>query len=187
MGTTADKLNLLLNSKADIKAALVEKGQTVSDVFSEYGDKIRAIQTGVELPALSNPASASEIGEGYEAINAAGERMVGTGELAVSLAPELTAQDTLIADIMAALEGKMVPSFKAICFSINGTYYPAEEGMTWAEWVESDYNTGGYYEEGTNIYHSAKAYVTYNGLLVVASESIVPNGAYTLSGGGSSD
>lgn len=61
---------------------------------------------GVKLPALSNPASASEIGEGYDAINAAGERVIGTGELAVNLNPELTAQDALIANIMTTLEGK---------------------------------------------------------------------------------
>ena len=46
MSTTADKLNLLLNTKADIKNALIEKGQEVSDVFSTYPDKIRAIKTG---------------------------------------------------------------------------------------------------------------------------------------------
>lgn len=46
MSTTAEKLNLLLNSKKDIKAAIIEKGQTVTDVFSTYADKIRAIQTG---------------------------------------------------------------------------------------------------------------------------------------------
>lgn len=45
MGTTADKLNLLLQTKADIKAALIEKGQTVDDntPFSAYANKIREI------------------------------------------------------------------------------------------------------------------------------------------------
>lgn len=54
MGTTADKLNKLLNTKADIKAAIVEKGQSVaaSDRFSSYGDKIRAIDTAT-TPAIS--------------------------------------------------------------------------------------------------------------------------------------
>lgn len=46
MGTTADKLNLLLNSKKDIKAALTEMGRAPSDVFSTYADEIRAIQSG---------------------------------------------------------------------------------------------------------------------------------------------
>lgn len=49
MGTTADKLNLLLNTKADIKSALTEKGQNPGDVFSEYADKIRAIEPASDL------------------------------------------------------------------------------------------------------------------------------------------
>lgn len=44
MGTTADKLNLLRSSKADIKAALTEKGLTVSDKLSTYADNIRSIK-----------------------------------------------------------------------------------------------------------------------------------------------
>ena len=31
-----------------------------------------------------------------------------------------------------------------ISFTIDGTSYQAEEGMTCLEWVNSDYNTGGY-------------------------------------------
>lgn len=44
--TTADKLAKLQDTKADIKAALAEKGQIVGDVFSTYGDAVRAIETG---------------------------------------------------------------------------------------------------------------------------------------------
>lgn len=47
MGTTAEKLNLVLKSKNDIKAALIERGQTVSDVFSSYADAVRAIKATV--------------------------------------------------------------------------------------------------------------------------------------------
>jgi hypothetical protein len=32
-----------------------------------------------------------------------------------------------------------------ITFTIEGTEYQAEEGMTWEEWCESKYNTGGFY------------------------------------------
>ena len=44
-GTSADKLNKLKQTKADIKAAIREKGQAVSDddTFASYADKIRAI------------------------------------------------------------------------------------------------------------------------------------------------
>ena len=49
MGTIADKLQKLLNSKEAIKTAIEEKGQTVPDTapLSAYADKIRAIQTGM--------------------------------------------------------------------------------------------------------------------------------------------
>lgn len=43
MGTTADKLKKLMETKAAIKAALVEKGQNPSNVFSTYAGNIIAI------------------------------------------------------------------------------------------------------------------------------------------------
>lgn len=45
-GTTTDKLERLMQTKADIKSALIEKGQTPGDVFSEYPDMVRAISGG---------------------------------------------------------------------------------------------------------------------------------------------
>lgn len=47
MGTTADKLNKILESKAAIKAAIEAKGVTdVGDVLAEYPDKIASISGG---------------------------------------------------------------------------------------------------------------------------------------------
>lgn len=53
MGTTADKLNKVLSTKADIKSAIIEKGVAVSDsdTFASYGDKIRSIKSGSTLPS----------------------------------------------------------------------------------------------------------------------------------------
>ena len=46
MGTTAEKLQAILNSKADIKAAIESKDVTVGDApLDEYGDKIRSINS----------------------------------------------------------------------------------------------------------------------------------------------
>lgn len=47
MGTVKDKLNKLLSTKADIGAAITEKGQVVadSDTFASYANKILAIET----------------------------------------------------------------------------------------------------------------------------------------------
>lgn len=62
--TTADKLALLEATKADLKAALAEKGQTVGDVFSTYPAAVRAIETGggsVTITIGTNNADSSYI------------------------------------------------------------------------------------------------------------------------------
>lgn len=56
MGTVDEKLSKLLGTKADIKAAIIEKGQEAGDVFSSYADKIRAIETGI-TPDISIDAN----------------------------------------------------------------------------------------------------------------------------------
>ena len=87
MGTIADKLNLLLNTKAAIKAAIIGKGQTVgdSDSFSAYPAKIQAIETGIQLPTLTNPGTAADLLAGKELIDQDGNPLTGT-------MPSLTAQ-----------------------------------------------------------------------------------------------
>lgn len=59
MGTTADKLEKLAATKADLKAAIKEKGQTVGDVFSTYPAAVRAISSGTygETVYISNQSS----------------------------------------------------------------------------------------------------------------------------------
>ena len=76
--STADKLNALVNTKADIKQALIDKGQNPSDVFSTYADNIRAIETGgvfdfssigytgEEEPLKSGLAYAQELMENFK-------------------------------------------------------------------------------------------------------------------------
>ena len=51
MGTTAQKLQAILDSKADIASAIEEKGGTVPTKLSDYGDAIRALPSGPEEPA----------------------------------------------------------------------------------------------------------------------------------------
>lgn len=54
MGTISDKLNKVQATKADLKAALIEKGQAVADTdtFASYPNKIRSIKTDPVLEAL---------------------------------------------------------------------------------------------------------------------------------------
>lgn len=67
MSTIAEKLALLMNTKNDLKASLVEKGQSVTDenVFADYPDKVRAIETGIDTSGAT--ALASDIASGKTA------------------------------------------------------------------------------------------------------------------------
>ena len=71
MGTIADKFDKLIETKADIKEAITEKGQSVSDVFSTYGDAIRAIETGTDTSDAT--ALASDILSGKTAYGSSGK------------------------------------------------------------------------------------------------------------------
>ena len=42
--------------------------------------------------------------------------------------------------------GAIIPNL--ISFTIDGTEYQAEEGMTWQDWIDSEYNVDGYYKMG---------------------------------------
>ena len=68
-----------------------------------------------------------------------------------------------------------------ISFSIAGTSYQAEEGMTWAEWVASSYNTGGYYLSGTNIKNKSSGLFvcsTDESIFITAQEMILEETTY---------
>lgn len=75
-----------------------------------------------------------------------------------------------------------------LTFTIDGTSYQAEAGMTWREWCESEYNTDGY-EAGDNYvtFDIHNYYVTN----VSPNDTIEDNRAYTLTffgtGGGGSN
>lgn len=69
-----------------------------------------------------------------------------------------------------------------VSFKINGARYYTDEGMSWATWVASAYNTGGYtVEAGTNLVKSASGNVlsTSTGASVYGNASIENGGAYT--------
>ena len=70
-----------------------------------------------------------------------------------------------------------------ISFTIEGTTYQAESGMTWFEWVNSDYNTAGCTISGSNVMHdglfvslSSVAKVPTN--YVNITDNIVGGGVY---------
>lgn len=80
MGTVADKLDLLLNTKAAIRQSITGKGQTITDTdpFSSYAAKIDAIETGVQLPELEDPGSAANLLAGKQLVDQYGNPLTGT-------------------------------------------------------------------------------------------------------------
>ena len=76
MGTVAEKLNKVLRTKADIKAAITEKGQNVGDVFSTYADKIRAIETGKDVSGVT--ATAADVLSPKVFVDSSGAKITGT-------------------------------------------------------------------------------------------------------------
>lgn len=68
-----------------------------------------------------------------------------------------------------------------ISFTIQNESYQAESGMTWFEWVNSEYNTGGYYVEASTQYvknnnSTSSKVLSYNGLSAVISNENLAGG-----------
>ena len=76
-----------------------------------------------------------------------------------------------------------------ITFSLDGSTYRALEGMTWAEWVNSGYNT---YSSGTigalgSVVAMGQYTLVLSNSIVSPTDIIINNGEYVWSGGGSND
>jgi hypothetical protein len=70
---------------------------------------------------------------------------------------------------------------KQITFTVDGTAYTAEEGMTWAQWVNSSYNTAGFTNNGIEILHPIQGSVadeTTTSWYVKTTDEIVAGRAY---------
>ena len=96
-----------------------------------------------------------------------------------------------IFDLVGAYEGETVEEYdgtisiadlvKLISFTIANGYptYQAEEGMTWAEWVESDYNDEGVFENYDGTICDGYYVVYLNSYPdVVPSDVIIADGQY---------
>jgi hypothetical protein len=73
-----------------------------------------------------------------------------------------------------------------ITFTIDGTEYQAEEGMTWVEWCNSDYNVNNYEYDEWGIYWNnggSSTLVLFNSTdaVVDISDIILPTGTYIFS------
>ena len=67
-----------------------------------------------------------------------------------------------------------------ISFTIAGTSYQAEEGMTWNDWVASIYNTDGFAINDLTVVMSDASIVAYNNSNVIPTIAIISGAIYTL-------
>ena len=82
------------------------------------------------------------------------------------------------------VDGTNYPQVIMISFTIDGTSYQAEEGMTWAEWVASSYNTGGFAIDSSGKYivdSSNKRYLSTLNHTELVGEIITANESYSMS------
>lgn len=64
-------------------------------------------------------------------------------------------------------------------FTIDGTEYEFEEGMTWADWVNSDYNTAGFYLKNDHlIEHPVNNHICYDWANEIPTNLIVADRQY---------
>lgn len=107
----------------------------------------------------------------------------------------LTSTDkaAIVQDVLAALpyyDGSVTISggVELISFTIDGDHYEAEDGMTWEQWVATDYNTDGYEDFAVSagvtigLFDSpmSSRAVAYNNIVVSITDVIVAEREYQL-------
>lgn len=129
MSTIAEKLALLMNTKSDLKAALTEKGQSVSDgdAFAAYPGKTRAIKTGAQLPALANPGAASDLASGKQLIGPDGSVVTGTLEPGIDTSDATATASDIVNGKTAYVAGRKVTGNVAAYGADDGLYVSGDE------------------------------------------------------------
>ena len=138
---------------------VIKAGETVLGVIGTYA--------GVELPSLSNPASASEILKGKEAINANGSKITGTIETKTS--SNLTASGatvTVPAGYYATNASKSVSTATRANTTIAITADDTNDKLT----ITAANNQGAGYVAGANKTATATITLTASGSTVTASD-----------------
>ena len=130
---------------------VVEKGKYVSVTLSENNDFTVKTTEGAEL-TYTVTANGEAVAAGGEilAVNPADSK-TGTANITFDIDESaIKYAGTYTGSATFTIAVKDVPK-TLINFTIDGTSYQAEEGMTWAEWVVSDYNSGDFEVDGTDV------------------------------------
>ena len=130
---------------------VVEKGKYVSVTLADDNDFTVRTQQGAEL-GYTVTANGANVAAGGEilAVNPK-DGKTGTATLTFDIdESDIKYAGTYTGSATFTIAVKDVPK-TIINFTIDGTSYQAEEGMTWKQWVVSDYNTGNFEVDGDDV------------------------------------
>ena len=135
-------------SAADV---VVEKGQYVSVTLAADNNFTVTSGEGATLTyTVTKGGQPVAAGDEILAVNPADGK---TGSATVTFAideSDIKYAGTYTGSATFTIAVKYAP-VTTINFTIDGTSYQAEEGMTWAQWVLSDYNSGDFEVDGTDV------------------------------------
>ena len=170
---------------------LQETGQSSTAVMSQKAvtDALANAGSGVDVVQTTGTSTTSVMSQDAvtKAIGAA--KVTVTQETTGESTTEVMSQKATITaikneiktalDAIPVYEGEVV---KIIDFTISETAYEAEEGMTWAQWVASGYNTAGYSiaaDDNNHVTNSGCCIATSDNEYVSGSATIVSNTVYS--------
>lgn len=94
---------------------------------------------------------------------------------APTIAENMIYQVSILKGLASVLEFSYAPEIVLIQFSVDGQTHNAEEGMTWATWVNSSYTNGFAHISGNIVYW--RGLYAINGVL--PTDTIIANNTYT--------
>lgn len=194
--TCADNLKIINNSAGPVEVTGISVQNSAWSIVSFNGgnrsslasEKVNSNKLGIALTPDGGTQIATSTTGNQNLTPTDGEWVIPAGgNLPFECAGIATAVSTSASNVEAAkvvftLAWKEAgPSL--ISFTIAGTSYQAEEGMTWGEWVDSGYNTIGCYynNQGDAVKTSTGKFININYNSVTTYDVIIANGDYDLS------
>ncbi len=109
-----------------------ENGWALQDTTNAYNHVLYEMSIDAGVTMLPNGATVLTV------------ESATTSPKTVTLSTELRSTTTIAGTYQDTLTFTVSLRDKYISFTIDGSFYTAKNGMTWEDWVASDYNTGNY-------------------------------------------